>query len=155
MRLNVIRIAVSACVLALAMGDWLFWPVPAAAQTASDVIEKWGLLGTWAADCNLPPSRQNGYLAYVRRGGVVAHERDFGDARDSNEIVAATITADGSVDVTINFVNFSEIRTMTVIKGADGRYRVTSNRDSKGVYSVKNGILLGSGNPTKWVNRCR
>jgi hypothetical protein len=65
----------------------------------------------------------------VVRGGKLFHDREFGDARDSFPVTAATRKPDGSIEIVINFVSFSQIRQFSLIKGSDGRARTVSNRN--------------------------
>jgi hypothetical protein len=69
--------------LALALVFSLALARDASAETVAQTASKWGLIGTWALDCSLPPDRGKGaLLAYeVAPGGRVVHRRNFGDVR--------------------------------------------------------------------------
>src|SRR5262245_17363457 len=61
------------------------------AESVAETAAAWGLMGTWATDCRLPPSEGNSYLSYaVASGGRLAHERDVGFRRDVAEVLRAT-----------------------------------------------------------------
>jgi hypothetical protein len=126
------------------------------AQTVAEAASKWGLVGTWRLDCSKPVSGSDGALQYVVRGGKLFHDREFGDRRDSNPVTVATVKADGSIEIIINFVSLSQTRQFSLVKGSDGRMRAVSNRDvNTNVYSIKRGKFTGNGNITPWQTRCR
>ncbi len=127
----------------------------AIAQTVTDTLGRWGMLGTWALDCSQPPSRSNGYLSYVAKQGGAFHEREFGDARDSSRILSARMTANGLLEVRIDYTSISQIRDISFFKAGDGRIRSMSNRIVNGEYSIKDGNFVSNGNPSPWQIRCR
>ena len=133
----------------------LLIPQTALGQSPGDVAQKWGLLGTWAEFCNQPPARGNDYATFVRRGGELFLDRDFGEGRDTNRIAAASILPDGMISVSIVFGGLNQTRINVFALGPDGRRRAMFNSDKQGNFSVKDGILLGSGKPTSWLTRCR
>jgi hypothetical protein len=123
-------------------------------ETASN----WGLLGTWRLDCSKPASRSDGALQYVVRGGKLFHDREFGDARDSNVVVSATRKANGSLEIAVNFVSFSppQTRQFSFVKGSDGRIRAISNRNvDTNEYSIRDGKFTANGNAPPWQTHCR
>ena len=128
------------------------------AQTVAETASGWGLLGAWRTDCGAPVSRSDGVYRYVVREGKLFHDREFGDAgtRDSSPVMSATKKTDGSIEVVINFVSLSQIRSNSFIKGSDGRIRVISNRDvNTNEYSVRDGKFTWNDNATPWQTRCR
>ena len=128
------------------------------AQTVSETASEWGLLGTWRTDCGAPVSLSYGVYRYVVREGKLFHDREFGDAdtRDSSLVMSATTKADGSIEIVINFVSISQIRSNSFIKGIDGRIRVISSRDvNTNEYTVRGGKLTSNDNATPWLTRCR
>jgi hypothetical protein len=127
---------------------------PASAQGVADTLERWGLLGTWAIDCTRPPSRTNVHLSYVKSGqGSVRHGRDFGKYRDSREVLAATDTLDGMIEVVAEFSLGA--RRWSFRKGPDGRIRVMSNSRADGTnVTVKDGRFVMGGKATPWLRRC-
>jgi hypothetical protein len=133
----------------------LLVPQTAFAQSPGEIAQKWGLLGTWAEFCNRPPARENDYATFVRRDGELFLDRDFGDGGDSNRVAAASILPDGMISVSIVFRGLKQTRINVFALGPDGRRRAMFNSDTQGTFSVKDGILLGSGNPTSWLTRCR
>lgn len=140
-----------ACLIAVL----LLVPQTAVGQSPGDVAQKWGLVGTWAEFCDRPPARGNDYATYIRRGGELFLDRDFGDIRDTNRVAAASILPDGMISLSIVFGKLNQTRINVFAIGPDGRRRTMFNSDTHGKFSVKDGILLGSGKPTSWLTRCR
>ena len=135
-------------VLATAEASW--------AQTVAEIASRWGLLGTWRLDCSEPSSRSDGALRYVVGDGKLFHDRESGDVRDSSPVMSATAKADGSIEIVVNLVSFSQTRQSSVVKGSEGRIRAVSNRnvDTNG-YSIRDGKFTANGNDTPWQTRCR
>jgi hypothetical protein len=142
-------------VAALALG-MLATLESAQAQTMPQTVSKWGLIGSWRLDCSQPASRSNGDLKYIVRNGMLFHDREFGDARDSNPVVAATAKSDGTLELTVNFPGLSQTRQFAFVKGSDGRIRAVSNRNvNTDEYSIRDGKFTANGNETPWQTRCR
>jgi hypothetical protein len=131
-------------------------PEASLAQMVAETASRWGLLGTWRLDCSAPVSRSDGELQYVVRGGKLFHDREFGDVRDSGSVMSATRKADGSIELVVNFVSFSQTRQYSMIKGGDGRIRSISNRNvDTNEYTIRDGKFTANGNATPWQTRCR
>jgi hypothetical protein len=126
------------------------------AASALETSRQWGLIGTWAVDCQSPPGERNIYLTYeIGKDGKLLHKRDFGVGQDTNDVLRARVASKGELQLVVNFSQLSETRTYTLMMGGDGRIRALTNRDSKGRYTIRNGRLLANGNPTPWQSRCR
>jgi hypothetical protein len=131
--------------------------LPVSAQNAdmAATARQWGLLGTWAVDCAKPASRSNGYLSFVTRSRGVFHDRDFGDIQESSRVLAVRATGSGRLAVTIEYKNISQTGVIEFLKGPDGRKRAMLSHDTKGNYSIKDGIVLAANRPSLWQARCR
>ena len=134
--------------------------LPAAAQTdpPAEVLAKWGMLGTWAVNCNTPPSRGNGYSTYEAEGSTEAVlRRDFGAEleRDRSQIQAARIAEDGMLHLTINLTSIGQVRTNVFMKVGAVGMRAFENRGPDGSYTVRDGKFLHNGLPTATQYRCR
>lgn len=129
---------------------------PAIAGTAAEIASEWGLLGTWALDCTLPPDRDRGarFSYQIADDGRLILARDFGDASDTNDIPDVRLEPDGSLRLTVNFPAIRQIRIYTLAKDGDGNIRAMSNRDSKGRYSIRDGRFSATGQPTPKQARC-
>jgi hypothetical protein len=130
----------------------------ARAETVAETLAKWGLLGTWAADCSRPATKDNSRLSYVARaGGRVIQQRDFGSGRDFREIRAAGLKPGGLIEVVADFGSLGGVRKWTIIKGADGRIRTLANSRVDGSDATITGgrFVVGSGAETVWQTRCQ
>ena len=95
-------------------------------------------------------------LKYLVKGNKLFHDREFGDRRDSSQIMSATIKPDGSMELVVNFTSLSQTRQFSFIKGGDGRIRATSNRNvDTNEYTVVDGKFTANGNSTPWQSDCR
>src|SRR5690349_14049052 len=127
----------------------------AAAADVPGIMAQWGMLGTWASSCTAPASRDNPYYSWVRRGADASLDRDYGDAKDSNRVLGASVLPDGSLELRVEFKAFSQTRLNVYTKGNDGRIRMMTNQDVRGGYSVRDGKLVANGAATPWDTRCR
>lgn len=129
----------------------------AAAQSVADAATRWGLIGTWALDCSKPASGANGYLTYVVRGaGKVAHERDFGDRRDTNDVQQARTGVGGTLDLVVHFPGLNQTRKFTMMMASDRRIRALANSRIDGTeQTIKDGKFTANGGITPWQTRCR
>jgi hypothetical protein len=128
---------------------------PARAETPAETAAAFGLLGTWAVDCRLPPSLANAYLTYAATpGGNIAHDRDFGSQRNIGEVVRASLTA-GGIDLVVFFPVSAQSRQITIAKAGDGRMRtIADSFISSKEYAVRDGKLLATGTEMPWQMRC-
>jgi hypothetical protein len=146
---------VNARLVFVALAASLAATTAAAAADAPAVMAKWGLLGTWASNCAGPPSRAVPFYNWVQRGGDAFLDRDYGEGKDSNRVLAASARPNGLIELQVEFKAFSQIRVNAYIKGDDGRIRMYTNHDMHGGYSVKDGKLVDNGVATNWDTRCR
>ena len=118
-----------------------------------DIIRDWNLLGTFAVNCAKPPAPDNAYASYVQRDAAMFLDRDVGSNQDSLAIVDASVLADDTVAIVIDFGKTGP-RTNILAKDADGRIRAMANHDAKGRFSVRDGVVLSLKRPTPWQERC-
>ena len=142
--------------LAVLLAAAMALPTSARAETAAEAAAAWGLVGTWAFDCRLPPSEGNGYLTYqVTPAGGLAHERDFGRRRDANEVLRAAESV-GGLELTVYFPAAAQTRQLVLARSADGRMRLVSETlASTGEVAVRDGKIASTGTDTPWQVRCR
>src|SRR5262249_26118231 len=113
--------------VALTLAGMLALPSVACAENQAETTSRWGLIGTWALDCSKPASENSPYLTYViRRAGKVTYERDFGDRQDVSAVEEVNATANGELEVVVNFPSLKQTRRITWIMGRDGRARAVS-----------------------------
>lgn len=138
--------------LAASLMAFLALTAPCAADVV-DVVRDWNLFGTWAANCARPPTPDNAYATYAQRNDAVFLDRDVGSNQDSLAIVEASARPDGTISIVIDFGK-AGTRTNVLAKDGDDRIRAMANHDSKGQFSVRNGVMLALKRPTPWQERC-
>ncbi|WP_298885152.1 hypothetical protein [uncultured Bradyrhizobium sp.] len=135
---------------------WIAFAPLAHAETLAATVEQWGLLGSWAIDCTARPNRDQGaLLTYEIRGdGRVMYRRNFGDAKDENEVVSATVNAEGLLALTVYFPSLRQTREFGVMLAKDGSLRAIYNRSERGEYTIRDGKYVKTGAPTPPQQRC-
>lgn len=145
------------CVARLLPAIALFAAATAApAATVAETASKWGLIGRWSLDCRIPPDHDRGaVLAYqiTGRNKLVLH-RDFGDTEDNAEVIAADISDDNRLDLRIYFPQLKQTRELGLMRLPDGGIRAVYNRTRGGAYSIKDGRITATGQPTPPQFRC-
>jgi hypothetical protein len=123
----------------------------AGAETLAATMIKSGLLGSWALDCSLRPDRDKGaVLTYeIKQDGRVIYRRNFGDAMDENEVVAASTDADG-----LFFPSLRQTREFGLLLQRDGSLRAIYNRGQRGDYTIKGGKFVTTDEATPAQHRC-
>ncbi|MCP3471872.1 hypothetical protein NLM33_16270 [Bradyrhizobium sp. CCGUVB1N3] len=135
---------------------WIALVSAAGAETLAATIINWGLLGSWAIDCSLPPDRDKGaVLTYeVTPDGRVMYRRNFGDARDENEVVAVSTDTDGLLTIMVSFPVLHQTREFGLALQKDGSLRAIYNRGERGDYTIRDGKFVKTGAPTPAQHRC-
>ncbi|MBR0703369.1 hypothetical protein JQ599_25930 [Bradyrhizobium diazoefficiens] len=135
---------------------WVAVTPTASAETLAATVEQWGLLGSWAVDCAARPDRDKGaLLTYeIRKDGRVMYRRNFGEARDENEVVSATVNAEGLLNVMVYFPSLHQAREFGLLLLKDGSLRAIYNRSERGEYTIKDGKYVATGAPTPTQQRC-
>ncbi|MCG2667223.1 hypothetical protein ACFPFP_09730 [Bradyrhizobium sp. GCM10023182] len=135
---------------------WIAFTSLAGAETLAATVEQWGLLGSWAVDCAVRPDRDKGaVLTYEIRGdGRVMYRRDFGDAKDENEVVSATVNAEGLLNLMVYFPTLHQTRQFGLLLAKDGSLRAIYNRSERGEYTIRDGKYVKTGAPTLPQQRC-
>ena len=85
--------------------------VLAAERIPVDVAALWGLLGSWAVDCQGRPSGENPLYRYVMIGDSLRLRRDTGTLQDENKVISAAVADDGSIELVTEFKAFSVVLT--------------------------------------------
>lgn len=143
--------------LALALVFSLALALDASAETAAQAARKWGLIGSWALDCSLPPNNGKGaLLAYeVQPGGRLVHRRNFGDVKDENAVLGAVVSDNGMLHLRVSFPSLKQTREYGMMKQPDGTIRAMYNRNAKDEYTIKDGKFTANGNPSPSQHRCK
>lgn len=118
---------------------WIAFASLARAETLAATVEQWGLLGSWAVDCAARPDRDKGaLLTYeIRKDGRVIYRRNFGDAKDENEVVSATVNAEGLLNVVVYFPSLQQTREFGLLLSNEGSLRAIYNRSERGEYTIR------------------
>jgi len=135
---------------------WMALTSTAGAESLAATVEQWGLLGSWAVDCAARPDRDKGaVLTYeIRNDGRVMYRRNFGDARDENEVVSATVDAEGVINVMVYFPSLRQTREFGLLLSKQGSLRAIYNRSERGEYTIRDGKYVATGAPTPPQQRC-
>lgn len=135
---------------------WIAFTSLARAETLAATVEQWGLLGSWSVDCAARPDRHKGtVLTYeISKDGRVMYRRNFGDARDENEVVSATVNAEGLLNVMVFFPSLHQTREFGLMLSNDGNLRAIYNRNERGEYTIRDGKYVKTGAPTPAQQRC-
>lgn len=135
---------------------WAAWASPIMAEPLAATVTKWGLLGSWSVDCAAGPDRDKGaVLTYeIRPDGRVMYRRDFGDASDENEVVAASTDASGQLNIMVFFPSLQQTREFGLRRQRDGSLRAIYNRSQHGEHTIKDGKFVKTGEPTPAQHRC-
>ncbi|MDA9463463.1 hypothetical protein [Bradyrhizobium sp. CCBAU 53415] len=135
---------------------WVAFTSIAGAETLAATVEQWGLLGSWAVDCKARPDRDKGaLLTYeIRKDGRVMYRRNFGEAKDENEVVSATVNAEGLLNVMVFFPSLRQTREFGLLLQKDGSLRAIYNRSERGEYTIRDGKYVATGAPTPVQQRC-
>ena len=131
-------------------------PDAASAATVAETASRWGLIGRWSIDCHVPPDHDRGaVLSYqiAGRDKLVLH-RDFGDSEDQASVTAADISDDNLLNLRIYFPLLKQTRELGLKREPNGSIRAIYNRTRKGEYSIRDGRITASGQPTPSQFRC-
>jgi hypothetical protein len=92
----------------------------------------------------------------VVRQGKLFKDREYGDGRDSSEVISTTIRPDGTIEHIIKNDSIGLTRRAVDVKDSDGRKRTLTNENlDTGQYVIKNGIILSSGTNSIWLSHCK
>lgn len=129
-------------------------PGLALADTDSDVLAKFGLVGSWALDCRAPPSLANPIETLVpsKTGEPTRHLSTGNPALDRVEPIhdVILITADR---LRLSYPQNSITVTVVFLK-ENGRIRVLESTTSDGLTVVSGGIVQRNGQQTAWLEKC-
>lgn len=129
---------------------------PASAETIADTAKQWDLIGPWSLDCSLPPDHARGaVLSYdIANGNRLMYRRDFGDAQDEAEVLSATVSGDGTLNLRVYFPSLKQTREYGMKRLDDGSMRSVYNRNEQNRYSIRDGKFTANGKPTPAQHKC-
>jgi hypothetical protein len=126
----------------------------AGADPAGDELRKFGLIGTWAHDCNEPASRGNPYMTFsAPRNSIPAREMRTGDATldGITQIEGAHAVNDERLEMSWTQ---GGIKLRMVIEMAGKRIRAVESSGSDGRTYIRDGKFTASNRDTQWFSRC-
>ncbi len=128
---------------------------PARAGADSDALTKFGLIGTWAIDCNAPPSIANPFQTFIPSNAGVPIRQDIVGDPDRDRIVpihdAILITSDR---LRLSFTQSGTTVTVVLVKDK-ARVRPLESTTAEGRTIVSGGVVQGTGQQTIWLQKCR
>jgi hypothetical protein len=127
---------------------------PVWAATTAETARKWGVIGTWAVDCAIPPDRDQPLIIYEVTADRMMMRRDYGNRKDENEVSSADVSEDGILTLRIFFPAFKTTRANGIVMQPDGSIRAVYNINAKGEYIIRDGWFVASGNPTVALHKC-
>lgn len=147
-----LRVSLFAIVFALAL------PALASAQSASDVLADFGLVGTWATDCSRESNSDNFYTIYVRMPNGRVRRSYYNTPGREKPYNVYIITR--AVKLPADMLSYQQVGDVDhdkvdVILLKDGnKYKIWSSVTEKGKALVKDGKFPGSGSDSPWQTKC-
>lgn len=131
----------------------------AQADSTSDTVAKFGLIGEWAIDCTVDPGPNlKGRLKYtIGKKGDIVHIRNFGDRTATDYVKSARITPEGWLELKVYFPELekgAQNRTFALAKQPDGTLRAMYNRAENGDRTIVDGKFTANGNDTPKQTKC-
>ena len=133
----------------------LLAPADAAQAGAdSDALAKFGLIGSWAIDCQAPPSLANPFQTFVPSTAGDPIRQDVVGDPDRDRIVPihdVILVADDRLRLSFQQNGISV--TVVLVKDK-GRVRPLESTTSDGQTIVSGGIAQRTGQQTVWLEKC-
>jgi hypothetical protein len=142
------------------VGAALFLVPPGAGATpVEDVFQKFGLFGTWAADCDKPPTPANPRVTITMpSAGLVLEDHNLGPefAVNHYSVLSADQVSTTSISVDVIFQPGTEVeeRQKLVLAVRDNTRRTLFNQTDGGTVRVKDGVALARGSKTPLLRKC-
>lgn len=129
-------------------------PGAARADSDSDALQQFGLIGNWALDCHAPPSPGNPFMNFIPSSAGKPTRQIVTGKPEYDSLVAISDTAllDAS-HLRLSYPQGKVTVTVTLVKD-QRRVRPFEAVASDGTVSVKGGIVQFSGQPTRWLEKC-
>jgi hypothetical protein len=130
---------------------------PSPTMTVQQAAQAFGLIGTWASDCNQPPSTDDEHDVYaLESDGTVSLVYDDGPDVQPNRYSwnQAILIDQNTLQIDGVFYGDNLAQHTVLQKNDSGQMRVYGNVDGSGKILVQNGAFTaGPGGPA-WVNKC-
>jgi hypothetical protein len=130
----------------------------ASAQEPNGTIKEFGLLGTWADNCNAAPGPGNQHATFsVTSRGAVLLRNDFGPLYGDMvyRVVDAKLISHFRISLRQVLTTDDKVVLDTVMLRANARVRLWSSRGVDGRQYVEDGLVPTANNrETDWMERC-
>lgn len=129
---------------------------PSLANSDGDRLREAGLLGSWAVDCNAPPSKTNPYQVLAPSpDGSPTRTLQVNDPRIDETVTIREVRsiARGRIGLTWTDRDGDTFR-MVLLKDGNRHKGFNSVRASDGKVFVKGGRFVNSGRDTPWFTKC-
>ncbi|WP_146991447.1 hypothetical protein [Bradyrhizobium macuxiense] len=148
----------------------LYAPSVWATETAWEILERFGLRGTWATSCDQPATPKSFHTIFVKgTDGLAVREIDYGAGFPIRLTIveSAQLISPSKLKIRVRNADPNWGKTNNVIheavmiKESDPktneivRIRVIESILSDGTVLVKDGILKSLGKPSFWSYKCR
>ena len=141
-------------------GAWLAVMLPLLAAHAaragadSDALAKFGLVGSWAIDCQAPPSLKNPFQTFVPSTAGNPIRQDVVGDPDRDRIVPIHDVIPLADDrLRLSFEQNGIAVTVVLVKDK-GRVRPLESTTSDGQTIVSGGVVQRTGQQTIWLEKC-
>jgi hypothetical protein len=146
-------------VIALAIAGLALLPCVAWASADSDAVVQFGLVGSWALNCQAPPSPANPFTSFdPSTTGIPVRQIVTGQPQYDSHVPVSQVTLIGTARLQLSYPQGGVTVTVVLEKEDKGqnqrRIRPVDAVASNGTVSVKDGIVSYSGQPTAWLNKC-
>lgn len=123
------------------------------------VFQRFGLFGSWAADCKKPASMSNPHVSVTTPSpGLVLEDHDLGPGYAINRysVTAAEAVAPTQLAVTVIFRPGGELeeRQKLILSVRDNTRRTMFNQPEGGAVRVRDGIVVARGGRTPLLKKC-
>jgi hypothetical protein len=136
----------------------LLFPVLAHSQSASVVLQEFGLLGTWAGECSQGPSPTNNHATYLTTtsGGLQLRYQSGADYEDSvYDILDAQRIAPDKLSLRQVLTSNDRVALDIVLMKENDKIRIWSSLFPDGTALVEDGVMTAmTGRETRWMIRC-
>jgi hypothetical protein len=127
--------------------------------SVKELFQQFGLFGTWATDCNKPPTPGNPHVSVTTpNAGLVLEDHNLGPdfAVNRYSVLSAERISPTSLSVDVIFQPDTEVEDhqKLIFSVRDNTRRTIFNQSSGGAVRVKDGIALARGTKTPLLQRC-
>ncbi len=129
------------------------WPLCAQASGDADIARRFGLIGTWAVDCNQPATANNPYETFaVAPNGTIVQSLDSLSIEPSDHLHGLRLEGD---KLSVKWDSATSKTTLDIVlKNDNGKLRSWSSARPDGTVVVRDGKSAKTGNPMSAFEKC-